>query len=249
MKRIRALDGPTPGLVDYLDCDGEHASWDGFRSHQAGAAYRETIETLCSIQHGLCGYCEIDIAEHDRQVEHVIPQSDPHRGAAQALDQGNMIACCKGGTLLTDDETRRLDPVGRNRSCGEAKGERVDADFVDPRILPALPSLIRVRFDGEIAADEAACANAAIDAGRVDRTIAILGLNVERLRLAREKRWRALSDGWREYLGDPRVMQEAARMELSPGEDNRLPRFFTTSRSYFGPVAEETLAETPQAWI
>ena len=80
MKRIRALSEPTSGLRDYLDCDGEHANWDGFRSHQAGAAYREVIETLGSLQHGLCGYCEIDIKEWDRQVEHVVPQSDPRRG-------------------------------------------------------------------------------------------------------------------------------------------------------------------------
>ena len=46
-----------------------------------------------------------------------------------------------------------------------------------------------------------------------------------------------------------RVMKKAARMELLPGEDGRLPRFFTTSRSYFYPVAEEILAEAPQDWI
>ncbi len=116
-------------------------------------------------------------------------------------------------------------------------------------MVPALPSLTRVRFDGEIMADETACANAAIDAGRINRTIDILGLNVERLRLAREKRSRALSDNWREHYSDPQVMTEAARLELSPGDDARLPRFFTTSRSYFATVAEEILAEAPQAWI
>ena len=124
-----------------------------------------------------------------------------------------------------------------------------DPDFVDPRTLPALPSLTRVRFDGEIRVDEKACAAAATDAGRVKRTIDILGLNVERLRLAREKRWRALSDNWQEHYNDPQVMMEAARLELSPGDDAHLPRFFTTSRSYFAPVAEEILAEAPQTWI
>ena len=248
MKRIRALDGPTPGLVDYLDCDGEQASWVGFRSHQAGAAYRELVTALQHIQHGLCGYCEIDIKEQDRQVEHVIPRSDRPNGLARALDATNMIACCKGGTWSTGDAERRRTPVKRNRSCGEAKQGLVDPDFVDPRVLPALPSLTRVRFDGGIMADEAACADAAIDADRVNRTIDILGLNVERLRLAREKHWRALSDNWREHYNDPQVMMEAARLELSPGDDAHLPRFFTTSRSYFTPVAEEILAEAPQAW-
>ena len=249
MKRIRALPGTTPGLADYLACDGEQSNWDGFRSHRAGAAYRELATALQHLQHGLCGYCEIDITEQDRQVEHIVPRSHRPHGPARALDVTNMIACCKGGTWRTDDDARWQKPVKRNRSCGEAKQNAVDPDFVDPRMLPALPSLTRVRFDGQITADEAACADAAIDADKVKKTIDILGLNVERLRLAREKRWRALSDNWRGHYDDPQVMVAAARQELSPGDDARLPRFFTTSRSYFAPVAEEILAQTPQAWI
>ena len=116
-------------------------------------------------------------------------------------------------------------------------------------MLPALPSLMQVGYNGTITANEEACAHAAIDAGRIRRTIDILGLNVERLRLAREKRWQALSETWQEYLGDPDMMAAAARMELSPGEDARLPRFFTTSRSYFALRGEEILAQAPQAWI
>ena len=249
MKRIRALDGPTPGLLDYLDCEGEHANWDGFRSHQAGAAYREIADTLQHVQHGLCGYCEIDVTERDSQIEHVIPRSDPEQGMARALDPTNLMVCCKGGTSKTQDDARWRAPARRNLSCGQAKEDSVDPDFVDPRTLPALPSLTRVRFNGEIVADEEACANAAIDADRINRTIEILGLNVARLRLAREKRWNALSDNWREHLGDPQAMREAARMELSPEEDACLPRFFTTSRSYFAPVSEDILAEAPQAWV
>ncbi len=249
MKCIRALDGPTPGLVDYVDCDGEQANWDGFRSHQAGDAYLELVSALQNVQHGLCGYCEIDVTDQDRQVEHVIPQSNQAQGAILALDATNMIVCCKGGTWQTADVARWRPPPKRNRSCGEAKQDSVDPDFVDPRMLPALPSLTRVRFDGRIAADNEACVGASFDAGKVDKTIDILGLNVERLRLAREKRWQALSENWQEYLDDPQVMQKATRMELLPAEGGRLSRFFSTSRSFFGPVAELVLAEPPQAWI
>ncbi|MYF19942.1 MAG: hypothetical protein F4218_04760 [Synechococcus sp. SB0677_bin_5] len=97
MKHIRALDGSTPGLADYRGGDGDQANWDGFCSHQSGAAKRELTEALCSIQHGLCGYCEIDVIECDRQVEHVIPQNNPEQGEARALDLDptNMMVCCK----------------------------------------------------------------------------------------------------------------------------------------------------------
>ena len=174
----------------------EVKDWDRFRNHAGGVSYSELVETLVNIQHELCAYCEIEIEDRDRQVEHVIPQSDPLNGAVHALDHANMIACCKGGTLQTDDKARRLDPVRRNRSCGEAKEALVDTDFIDPRALPALPPLTRVNFDGRMGADTAACEIGDIAVDKVEKTIEILGLNTERLRRARENRWNALSDNW-----------------------------------------------------
>lgn len=257
MKRIRALDRPTPGLVNYLECESNHGSWEGFRSHQRGDAYGELVEALCSIQHGLCGYCEIDIIESDRQIEHVIPRSDPAQGRNRALDPTNMMVCCQGGTRRSEqDPERRTNPVRDHRSCGEAKGNRVDPEFLDPRELPALPTLMRVGYDGRIRADAEACQDASFDVNKVNKTIEILRLNVKRLQAARKKHWRYLSENYQELFDDPQIIQnipqiiqEAARMELLPGKDNRLPRFFTTSRSYFGPVAEKILKEAPQEWI
>ena len=228
MKRIQSLHDCPEGLTAFLVDEGDEVKdWEGFRSRQAGASYLELIEILVETQHGLCGYCEIDIEARDRQVEHVIPQSDPLHGAAHALDHGNMIACCKGGTLLSDDDARRLDPVRRNRSCGEAKGDLVDADFIDPRTLPLLPSITRVNFDGRIEAYAAACDCCGILVDKVERTIQILGLNCERLRRARENRWNALSEYWASEIDNPELMEVAARGELLPDAQNRLPRFFT----------------------
>ena len=248
MKAHSCLCNPTLGLTGNLEFEGEQANWVGFRSHQSGQACRELVEALRQIQHGLCGYCEIDITERDRQVEHVIPQSDSQEGSAQALDATNMMACCLGGTLgslVSDDDARRQDPVRRNLSCGQAKGELVAEDFLDPREVPALPSVMEVGYDGRIRANELACEKANIDVRRVDRTIGILGLNVERLRRARERRWSALSDNWQDRLHDREAMEGAARTELLPTEDNCLMRFFTTSRSYFGPLGEEILMGHP----
>ena len=152
MKRIRKLDGPTPGLADYQNRAGGNGCWQDFRSPQGVDAYRELVAALWTLQHGLCGYCEIDIpscrGDSDRQIEHVIPRSDPNRGRDHELDPANLMLCCKGGTYQTNDNARRLPPLSKNLSCGQAKADCVDPEFLDPRDLPALPALMR---DGTMA--------------------------------------------------------------------------------------------------
>ena len=247
MKRIRALDGPTPGLDRYFARAGADATWERFRRNQDYR--RELFEALTDLQHGLCGYCEIDLREDDRQIEHVIPRNEPQEGTARALDPANLIACCLGGTKEATDNERFLRTTPASVSCGQAKDDSVDPDFIDPRKLPALPSLTRVGLNGRIEADSEACDSQGIPAASVEKTIEILGLNVERLRLAREKRWRALDDNWREHNDDREVMMAAANGELKPSNAGDLPKFFTTSRSYFAPLSESILKTDPQAWI
>lgn len=258
MKAIRELNKPTTGLAEYLDTTSSDANWDGFRDHNAGVSYNELIKKLIDVQHGLCGYCEITLIKLDRQVEHVIPRKDPQHGASREVDITNMIACCKGGTSpvfvsseKSSDEDRYIEPVKDNMSCGQEKGDHNDANFLDPRKLPALPSLTKVLVDGRIEVDEQACKSEGIPATRVARTIEILNLNAERLRLARE--------AWRNELversgqvvdpDDPGKMDVWASAVLTPNENVRLEPFFTTTRSYFGSLAERILGQQPQAWI
>lgn len=251
MKRIRGLPRGTPGLEDYFEVETQRASWEGFRSHDGGRAHRDLIQELTDLQHGLCGYCEIGLIELDHQVEHVVPRSDPVQGPSLALDYRNLIACCKGGTRRGNDDSRYLEPVRRNRSCGEKKGARMIPASLEPRSLPARPSLLRVFDDGRIEADSAACASMGVSPEDVNRIIEMLNLNARRLRVARERRWRALNDewgDWTERLADRDHLHGAARRELLP-DRGRLSQFFTTARSYFGPVAERVLGEAPQAWI
>ena len=250
MKKVHEFKNPTPGLTAYLNCVGAKANWGEFRSHISGASYEELRETLTRNQHGLCAYCEIAINGSRRQVEHVIPRSDGTLGQVKALDIANMVACCLGGTAPeVGSNGGGLKPGGP--SCGQAKGNQWDPHFLDPREVPALPSLVRVIDNGLIEADEASCEVAGYPPGRVTRTIEILNLNSERLRLAREKRW----DGLHEELGQvhdaagPEVVNDWMRSELTPDEAGCLVQFFTTSRSYFAPLSEDILAEDPQEWI
>ena len=223
---------------------------DGFRAHRSGKSYRELRCALAGRQHGLCGYCEMELPVGRRQVEHVTPRSDPERGAARALDVRNMMACCFGGTLRTAREPDQyLPPVKENMSCGQKKGNDTIPDFVDPGELPEIPPLTRVTSSGHIEADEHACIAAGWEADRIAGTIEFLGLNVERLRRAREERWKALEDAWKSHYDEKDTMRAAACEELLP-ENGRLRRFFTTSRSYFSAWGgEEVLSQEPREWI
>ncbi|MCY4499010.1 MAG: TIGR02646 family protein [Rhodospirillaceae bacterium] len=251
MKRIRVLPGPVHGMAVYQRRAAGSADWEGFRRTRAHTALLDELESL---QHGLCAYCETRLVRDDRQVEHVVPTAGA-RGAPRVFDPANLVACCLGGTnrpLQGAGEggaSRFRDPPGRDQSCGQAKGDSSIPGFLDPRTLPASPSILRVGPNGKIRASPEACATAGVDPDRVRRTIRLLNLNSERLRTARKIHWDALEDEWKEDADDGLVFTQAARAELLPDEVDRLHGFFTTRRSFFGSAGERILAEPPQDWI
>ena len=249
MKPIRVLEDPPAGLAEYLD-SVDNANWNEFCSHNVGASLRELRDTLAANQHGLCAYCEIEISGSGRQIEHVIPRSDIAVGKQMALDVANMIACCMGGTVELEHESEDYfqRPIRDNMSCGQAKDNRQDDAFIDPRTLPALPPLVRVSANGPIEVDEEACQTVGVEPGHVTRSIEILNLNAERLWLARAK-WRSDLVDAVQRAGDPNRTVAWLRTVLTPDADGRLPRFFTTTRCYFDPLGEGVLEQQPQAWI
>lgn len=251
MKRIRRLDQAPSGLADYIRQARANATWDGFSSHRGSSqSKRELAEALSANQHGLCGYCEIDLHADHREIEHVIPQSDRKRGGAcRTLDVGNMLVCCRGNAAASSDPVRHQKPIKRHLSCGQAKADTSDANFLDPRDISALPSLLRVLWDGEIEADENACSAKGVPVDHVNRTISILRLNVLRLKDGRAQHLQRLKTRMKRYQSNRDAWRDAAKVELLPDESNVLHRFFTTTRSYFGDLGEDVLAESPQAWI
>ena len=240
---------PIPGLAGYRKNAGDEATWEGYRGHSAGARrYQLLINGLADLQHGICGYCEINLL-NDRQVEHVVPISDPSRGPALALEAANMIACCLGGGSDSPEirqDKERFSPG--EESCGLAKRNRPLPKLVDPRELPELPSLTRVRLDGYIEADAGACGTAGRSASDVKEAIEILGLNIPRLVRARREFWDNLTWVRRRYQGNSDAIRKWAQLCLSPQNGN-LRKFFTTSRSYFRELGERVLAQEPRNWV
>ena len=88
-------------------------------------------------------------------------------------------------------------------------------------------------------------------ASRVERTIGVLRLNVPRLRRAREQQWNALRDSM-EQLSEVEQVRASAELELLPDQNDLLPPYFTTARSFFESrieVEDDTLGKEPQRWI
>ena len=200
-------------------------------------------------QHGLCAYCETRVDAEECQIEHVVPRKLLKVEGRDELDIANLVVCCLGGSEPDREETAPLDErPGRELTCGQAKRDAEPADFVDPRELPAAPSLVLADPSGTIRVDRNACRAIGRDPEGMAGTLALLQLNARRLRLERRRRWRdllAVVPG----DADGTTLGEWARAELLPRSDGLLPEFFTTGRSFFGVVGEQVLAEPPQDWI
>lgn len=254
MKPIREVTEPPQGLADYLDLVGDQKYWDEFRSHDSGNALDELRETLTLNQHGLCAYCETALGPHRRQLEHVVPRSDPSRGEALELDVSNMVTCClglgRGAPTPAERSNSDAGPsrTGNGESCGQAKADVWWDSFLDPRNLPPAQSLLAVRADGRIEPDEGACRDTGFGLEDARRSIKTLKLNARRLLRARRSQWNDLVELSANVTNET-SMAAWIRTVLTPDEQGRLQPFFTTSRSYFGPAGELVLAETPQHWI
>lgn len=276
MKRILPLSEPTPGLKQYLnDTDGETRDWEQFRNYvdyidsSGNSAYKELMLNLQKRQHGLCAYCEIDLKENDRQIEHFHPKSDKEGGVEWAFLPSNFLAACKGGDYRhAQDPSRYLapDPKKRpkedNRSCGAFHGNDELQDGQHPAQLPAMPSIFVVVFTvalGEVDAqaiikvDADACDGAAISHDQAEATLRTLNLNCTRLKNARSEVWKKLEEDrlrlWEEGKNDDEALSELASLYLRPDDSGKLLPFFTTRRSFFGEYAEELLLHHPEEWI
>ena len=239
----------------YREEGGDPGDWDSFKSHAAGGSYRELISRLLDLQHRLCAYCEIELTESDRSVEHVTPRSDPEKGRDRTLDPQNLVACCRGGERPFGANGRRYrKPIRKNRSCGAAKGDAVSSSFVDPRCLPASPPVVRVLSDGTVEAAEQACRAVGVSPEHLSRTIGLLNLNCPRLRTARRDLFEDLDSQLADYLDNREGMDRVIRAELLRAAGARHEPFFSTRRSYFrlrghAETTEAILAESPPTWV
>lgn len=242
MRRIP--DGREPQeLKDFREIRPD-ATWEDFKN-EAQEGYKRLVEQIVSHQNGQCAYCEINLTEYDRMIEHFHPKSDTSSGHNWALDFHNMLATCKGGTNPhSKDEMRFVDPLPENLSCDQRKGDKIlDGVILHPRDIPASPPVFQVGMTGELRPHEKHCKQTGVAVEKIQAAIDTenLNLNCNRLKDARRTVWDQLL--LREYNGEPadKLMNEY----LLPENDGRLFRFFTTIRSYFSPDAEQIIRLIP----
>jgi uncharacterized protein (TIGR02646 family) len=115
-------------------------------------AARDCREQALGHQHGLCAYCEQKVATDNPlhcRVEHFHPQADQAGARNWALDWGNMLAVCDGGSAALS-EKRKVHPLPENLSCDAHKNHamqigklplRCEGHLLNPLNAPAFPNL------------------------------------------------------------------------------------------------------------
>lgn len=261
MKRIRQLEPsscalqPLASYVAELAERNELPDWERFRDN-ARNAYEQLTEALWKAQQGICAYCEIQIdLRATLQVEHYLPKDGvPDRHLA--VD--NLMACC--GVSDNPGYAERRDAVGQghylpptamSKCCGAAKGNHDPAmkgtRVLDPRAIPsqdpltgALPKLVGWRLldnEIELVPDLNGCRRVGIDPELVNETILTLNLNNTRHKRLRK----TVRDGLKKTIGLD-LSQQSAAENLSPNPvSNRINRYWSTIRHYFGDFAEDWL--------
>jgi uncharacterized protein (TIGR02646 family) len=213
------------------------ATWDDFKN-DAQESYKQLVEHIVSHQNGLCAYCEINLTETDRMIEHFHPKSDTASEHNWGLDFQNMLATCKGGTNpYSKDEDRFLEPLKDNITCDQRKGgKNLDRIVLHPRDIPVSPSVFKVGMNGEIQPNSKHCEQAGVAVSKIMAAIEEpnFNLNCNRLKDARRKVWELLL----EYERSGETVDDLIKDFLLPDYSGRLFRFFTTIRSYFAPESE-----------
>lgn len=262
MKSVRRLTSEPAPLARYRAEHPDDATapaeqarqvWDRFRND---SAYREFLDALREAQQGLCIYCEQRLVDGagvfvalDRQVEHVEPKAG---AAAMALEWTNLALACCGGTYRHEQDESRGTSNNTDRSCGQHKGESSLRPNCDPRHFPPGARLFDLFLDGTLAPNIGACNRYGVPYANLDATLnAILNLNCERLRVARQK----IADnvrGWliplsEQLLDDANLAAEQRRQildlliagRLQPDAGGHLRRFWTAERCMLGAPADQ----------
>lgn len=192
---IRYRKGRCPAALEAFAAT-PGGNWNSFAGKQA------VREALVADQRGVCAYCQQRI--HDdpsMKIEHWLAQSDPDRGAAHALEWGNLIGVCPGYT----EDVRHCDTSRAERNVADQPLylHPVEGRGPDPR------QQLRYQANGRVYDHPAD--------PRVDHDISVLNLNAEFLRRSRNAVVSALEQVLKKKGFTTRhLQQELDRLDQGP---------------------------------
>ncbi|OCX69004.1 hypothetical protein A6M27_14515 [Acidithiobacillus thiooxidans] len=189
------------------------------------------LEALKNEQYQLCCYSELRADEEDLgcHIEHIENKSqNPQRTfdysnlAASALDSHDL-------SLLSRDESFGGHAAGKQQgcdmerfvSCHQPDCARYFAYLSDGRVIP--------RLDLN-----------SVERERAKYTIELLNLNSPYLLTRRQQWWNELDELYAEHITKEWNIADLAAIDLVPTEQ-KLSRFFSLTRQFFGQVAENVL--------
>lgn len=265
MKPCATLKAEPQGLADFRLANPRERSWQVFRDEHRGA-YGELALALENRQRGLCAFCEAPLITNvptpARQVEHWRPKAhDPTPAADWTFGVDNMHASCLGGTkshLAPPHGTLGLSS-DRNLSCGQKKGDFDPGTIAlhqrpyRPTELPLSPPIFAVDLAGGVN-PSAEAVEAGLDQTRLQATIDFLGLDCERLRIARASVRTYLNARLAEYeveasgansveITSNALAAMATDFQIAAGAE--LPPFVSVLRDFLGLGVEGILLPDP----
>lgn len=244
------------------------ATWDQMRNDaefDGRKTYDDCREDLINCQSGLCAYCEVDIRDNNPlkcRIEHFHPKSDVTPEINWALDWGNFLAVCAGGSFAyAGSADHILEPIAENLSCDAHKDrmiqikkleEKCEGWVLNPYELMAAPSLFKLDLStGRLHPNPEVCDahapwpnNKHLDTKTlVQYTIDMLNLNCARLSEARVRIIRDINRNKKKQREAGHTPQQGLQNLARYYFRQRWPRFFTTIRLCLGDSAEFHLAE------
>lgn len=194
------------------------------------------LQFLLDEQYQLCCYSELRADEEGlgHHIEHVENKSqNPPRTfdysnlAASALDSINDLSAFKAQGLEVfgghaPDKQQACD-INRFVSCHQPDCWRFFAYLSDGRVVPTLTLN-------------------ALEQDRAQYTIDTLNLNSPYLITRRRQWWDELDALFQEHTAKAWNLADLAAVDLIP-INNRLSRFFSLTRQFFGQIAEQTLQQ------
>jgi uncharacterized protein (TIGR02646 family) len=206
-------------------------------SRWSSFGHKESVmDRLLAEQHYLCCYSELrsDQEVLGYHIEHIENKSqNPKRTfdytnlGASALDSANDLSAFKaqGHEVFGGHAPGKRHAFDMTRfvSCHQPDCQRFFAYLSDGRVVPAQSLSVQEK-------------------DRAQYTIDVLNLNSPYLITRRRQWWDELDDLFQEHAAKGWSLSDLAAIDLVPTA-NKLSRFFSLTRQFFGQIAEQTLQQ------